>query len=139
MLNGTCNDISVIYVTAHRCAGGLKKLDLTRAPTPLTFHRVLQSTDTGLTFLPSFPEKDPFLMPLTTRMEIRSTYSPRKPPQGPHGGADTGQNSYENTNVHINVNFLLPICIFSLPYVLTISLPYVFSPPISKVTNLYSR
>ena len=24
-LNVTCNDISVIYVTAHRCAGGLKK------------------------------------------------------------------------------------------------------------------
>ena len=26
--NVTINDISVIYVTAHRCAGGLKKLDL---------------------------------------------------------------------------------------------------------------
>ena len=25
LLNITCNDISVIYVTAHRCAGGLKK------------------------------------------------------------------------------------------------------------------
>ena len=25
MLNVTCNDISVIYVKAHRCAGGLKK------------------------------------------------------------------------------------------------------------------
>ena len=24
-LNATCNDISVIYLTAHRCAGGLKK------------------------------------------------------------------------------------------------------------------
>ena len=28
MLNVTCNDISVIYVTAQRRAGGLKKLDL---------------------------------------------------------------------------------------------------------------
>ena len=28
LFNVTCNDISVIYVTAHRCAGGLKKLDL---------------------------------------------------------------------------------------------------------------
>ena len=28
LLNITCNDISVIYVTAHRCEGGLKKLDL---------------------------------------------------------------------------------------------------------------
>ena len=28
LLNVTCNDISVIYVTAHTCAGGLKKLDL---------------------------------------------------------------------------------------------------------------
>ena len=25
LLNVTINDISVIYVTAHRCAGGLKK------------------------------------------------------------------------------------------------------------------
>ena len=25
MFNVTINDISVIYVTAHRCAGGLKK------------------------------------------------------------------------------------------------------------------
>ena len=87
MLNGTCNDISVIpvYVTVHRCAGGLKKLDLTRAPIPLTFRRVLQSTDTGLTFLPLFPENDPFPMPLMTRMEIRSTYSLRKPPGSPRG------------------------------------------------------
>ena len=28
LLNVTCNDISVIYITAHRCTGGLKKLDL---------------------------------------------------------------------------------------------------------------
>ena len=28
LFNVTCNDISVIYVTAHRCAGGLKKLNL---------------------------------------------------------------------------------------------------------------
>ena len=28
LFNVTINDISVIYVTAHRCAGGLKKLDL---------------------------------------------------------------------------------------------------------------
>ena len=25
LLNVTCNDISVIYVTLHRCAGGMKK------------------------------------------------------------------------------------------------------------------
>ena len=25
LINITCNDISVIYLTAHRCAGGLKK------------------------------------------------------------------------------------------------------------------
>ena len=25
VFNVTCNDISVLYVTAHRCAGGLKK------------------------------------------------------------------------------------------------------------------
>ena len=28
LFNVTCNDISVIYVMARRCAGGLKKLDL---------------------------------------------------------------------------------------------------------------
>ena len=28
MFNVTINDISVIYVTAHRCTGALKKLDL---------------------------------------------------------------------------------------------------------------
>ena len=28
LLNVTCNDISVIYVTAHRCAGGPKKKDV---------------------------------------------------------------------------------------------------------------
>ena len=28
LLSVTTDDISVIYVTAHRCAGGLKKLDL---------------------------------------------------------------------------------------------------------------
>ena len=28
LFNVTIKDISVIYVTAHRCAGGLKKLDL---------------------------------------------------------------------------------------------------------------
>ena len=28
LFNVTCNDISVIYVTAHRYAGGLKKLEL---------------------------------------------------------------------------------------------------------------
>ena len=28
LLNVRINDISVIYVTAHGCAGGLKKLDL---------------------------------------------------------------------------------------------------------------
>ena len=28
LFNVTINDISVIYVTAHRCAGGLKKFDL---------------------------------------------------------------------------------------------------------------
>ena len=28
LFNVTINDISVIYVTARRCAGGLKKLDL---------------------------------------------------------------------------------------------------------------
>ena len=28
LFNATINDISVIYVTAHRCASGLKKLDL---------------------------------------------------------------------------------------------------------------
>ena len=37
LLNVTCNDISGIYVTAHRCAGGLKK--------KLTYGRAPNATD----------------------------------------------------------------------------------------------
>ena len=32
--NVTINDISVVHVTAYRCAGGLNKLDPIRATTP---------------------------------------------------------------------------------------------------------
>ena len=49
----TINDISVIYVTAHRCAGGLKKLDL-RSGSQRHRHfvyRARPSTYTGPTFL----------------------------------------------------------------------------------------
>ena len=38
----TFNDIPVIYVTARRCAGGLKKLDLRSGSQRQTFLRVLQ-------------------------------------------------------------------------------------------------
>ena len=43
LFNVTINDISVIYVTAHRCAGGLKNKfgPTVGLPTPYTFRRVL--------------------------------------------------------------------------------------------------
>ena len=44
LLNVTINDISVIYVTAIGCGGGMKKKEVGPTvvlPTPYTFRRVL--------------------------------------------------------------------------------------------------
>ena len=64
LLKVTINDISVIHVTAHRCAGGLKKLDIRPTSTPSIFRSVSrcarQSNDTGSTFLRLFQENAPF-------------------------------------------------------------------------------
>ena len=64
LLNVTCNDISVIYLTAHRCAGGLKKLvrPTVGLPTPNTFRRFfnvpVQASTRGHPFY-GYSEKPP--------------------------------------------------------------------------------
>ena len=64
LFNVTINDISVIYVTAHRCAGGLKKnLDL-RSGSQRHRHFVgffnfpVLAPDTGPTFLYIYGDSD---------------------------------------------------------------------------------
>ena len=61
LFNVTINDISVIYVTAHRCAGGLeKKLDLRSGSQRL--RRARPSTDTGPSFLYGDSDTPPHLV-----------------------------------------------------------------------------
>ena len=63
LLNVTFNDISVIYMTAHRCQANWRSWTYGRNSTPLTFRRVLKraspSTDTGPTFLRLLQKKTP--------------------------------------------------------------------------------
>ena len=47
LLNVTFNDISVIRVTAHRCAGGLKKLDLRSDSHAIDLNVPVQATTPG--------------------------------------------------------------------------------------------
>ena len=86
----TCNVISVMYVTEHRCAGGLKKKLNLRSGS----HTIDISLGSlicpskhrhGATLLRLFRGTAPFQSPFTTRMGIRRTFS-RHTPQGPHGG-----------------------------------------------------
>ena len=61
LFNVTINDISVIYVTAHRCAGGLeKKLDLRSGSQ--RHRRARPSTDTGPSFLYGDSDTPPHLV-----------------------------------------------------------------------------
>ena len=67
LFNVTINDISVIYVTAHRCAGGLKKFDLRlnsqRHRHFVGFFNVARtSTDTGPPFLYGDSDTPPHLV-----------------------------------------------------------------------------
>ena len=87
LFNVTINDISVIRVTAHKCAGGLKKLDLRSGSHAIDisygFLTCPSDTDTGPTFLRLFQETASFQSLSTTRMGIRRTYSRHKP-RSPH-------------------------------------------------------
>ena len=87
----TINDISVIYVTAHRCAGGLKKkLDL-RSGSQRHRHFVGFFNVPGLAptrdhpFYTVIPTHRPIYSPFTITLGIRKTHS-RLNPQGPHRG-----------------------------------------------------
>ena len=74
LFNITINDISVIYVTAHRCAGGLKKkLDLwtgsKRHRHFVGFFNVpVQAPTRGHPFYTVIPRNRPILSPFKTRL-----------------------------------------------------------------------
>ena len=91
LLNVTFNDITVRNVTAHRCAGGLKKLDLRSGSQHHRhfegFFKVpVKAPKQGQPFYGYFEDQTvPFQSPFTTYMGIRRTYSRLKPPST-HGG-----------------------------------------------------
>ena len=98
LYNVTVNDISdlfffvvsVIYVTAHRCAGGLKKYDL-RSDSQRHRHFVgffnepVQAPTRAILFIRLFRETAPYLVAFYDTLGIWRTNSRRKPP-GPHWG-----------------------------------------------------
>ena len=77
LFNVTINNISVIYVTAHRCAGGLKnKLDIRSGSQPHRnfvgfFKLPVPSTDTGPPFSYGYSEKPPDLVTFYDTLGIR--------------------------------------------------------------------
>ena len=86
LLNVTCNDISVIYVTAHRCASGLKKKLNLRSGSQCHRHFVgffsVRAPARGHPFY-SYSEKPPYLVAFYDTLGIRRTYSHLKPPGSP--------------------------------------------------------
>ena len=89
---GTINDIAVInmYVTAHRCAGGLKKFDLLSGSQRHRhfvwfFNVPVQAPTRGHPY--GYSEKPPHLVAFYDTLGIRRTYS-RLKPSCPHGGPD---------------------------------------------------
>ena len=92
LFNVTINDISVIYVTAHRCAGGLKKkLDL-RSGSRRHRHFVgffnvpVLAPTRDHPFYTVIPTHRPIKSPFTITLGIRRTHSRLNPPPGPHRG-----------------------------------------------------
>ena len=90
LFNVTFNDISVIYVTAHRCAGGSKKKLNLRSGSQRHKHFVgffnvpVQAPTRDPPFY-SYSEKPPHFSRLLRHAWGRRTHSRLKPP-GPHGG-----------------------------------------------------
>ena len=89
LFNVTINDISVIYVTAHRCAGGLKKkLDLRSGSQRhrhfVGFFNVSDRHGTTL-FIRWFRHTAPFSRLLRSRWGYGGHILDLTPP-GPHGG-----------------------------------------------------
>ena len=72
LFNVTINDILVIYVTAHRCAGGLKKLDLRSGSQHYRhfagfFNMPVQAPTRDQPFYTVIPTHRPNSSPFTTR------------------------------------------------------------------------
>ena len=91
LFNVTINDISVIYVTAHRCAGGLKKkLDL-RSGSQRHRHFVgffnvsVLAPTRDHPFYTVIPTHRPFKSPFTITLGIRRCTFSTQPP-GPSRG-----------------------------------------------------
>ena len=88
LFNVTIYDISVIYVTAHRYAGGLKKLYL-RSGSQRHRHFVgffnvpVQAPTRGQPFYTVIPRNRPIESPFTITLGIRRTHSRLNPPPPP--------------------------------------------------------
>ena len=84
LFNVTINDISVIYVKAHRCAGGLKKLDLRwgskRHRHFVRFFNVpILAPTREHPFYTVIPTHRPIKSPFTITLGIRRTHSRLNP------------------------------------------------------------
>ena len=85
LLNVTIYDISVIYVTAHICAGGLKKKLYLRSGSQRHRHFVgffnvpVQAPTRGHPFYTVIPRNRPILAPFTITLRIRRTHSRLNP------------------------------------------------------------
>ena len=90
LFNVTCNEISVIYVTAHRCACGLKKKLNLRFGSQRHKHFAgffnvpVQAPTRGHPFY-GYYEKPPHLIAFYDTLGIRRTNSHLKPPRPPRG------------------------------------------------------
>ena len=91
LFNVTIYDISAIYVTAHRCAGGLKKKLNLRSGSQRHRHFAgffnvpVQTPTRDHPFYTVIPTHRPIKSPFTITLGIRRTHSRLNPP-GPHGG-----------------------------------------------------
>ena len=109
LFNVTINDISVIYVTAHRCAGGLKKkLDLLSGSQRhrhfVGFFNVLVLAPTrDHPFYTVIRHTAPFSRLLRSRWGYGGAHSRLNPP-GPHGGG--GYNNKVIHRINYNVTFV---------------------------------
>ena len=106
LFNVTCIGISVIYVTAHRCAGGLKKKMNLRSGSQrqrqfVGFVNVPVIAPTRPPFLYGYSEKPPHLVTFYDTLVIRRTFS-RLNPSGPHGGVTKQMQFQRNMSYPLN-------------------------------------
>ena len=95
LFNVTFNDISLIYVTAHRCAGGMKRKLGLRSRSQRHRHFVgffnvpVQAPTRGHPFYMVIPRNRPHLVAFYDTLGIRRTLS-RLNPRVSTGDTDTG-------------------------------------------------